>query len=116
MKRLLGVLGFLAALVPVASSAEIYSYTSHLRLDLGKNKSATVLITTTGKPTTLEWDLLKGHCYSHQIASAHNIHWELDSSKRPIWKVDISANRPGFCDMFFNGGGGELRIGITVDR
>lgn len=114
MKRLLLAL-CMALIVPATASAEIYSYTSFLRLDLVKNKSATVLITTTGKPTSLEWDVTKGHCYSHQFASAHNIHWELQNG-RPIWKVTITAQRPGFCDMFFKGGGGELKIGLTIDR
>lgn len=104
----------LALLVPVAAGADIWSYTSHVQVKSGA--SVNVVMTVIGKPETVQWDPLKGHCYTYQFATAVVSGWKRDSKGLPYWDVAITGNRPGFCDMYFKGGGGELRIGVSVIR
>lgn len=104
----------LALLVPAAAGADIYSYTSHV--DVKSGSSVNVVMTVIGKPETVQWNELKGYCYTHQFATALVSGWKRDSKGRPYWDVTIKGNRPGFCDMYFKGGGGELRIGVSVHR
>lgn len=116
MKHVICLLALLAALAPATASAGIHAWgASHLTLSIEKNRTASVEMTVSGRPDTVVWEAGKGHCYSHQIAHAHNIQW-LKDAKGPYWKVQITANRPGSCEMYFSGGGGETRIGIMVVR
>ena len=102
----------ISALIPGVAFAGIY--TSANLLYLAAHTSQWIEFSIHGRPDRLDWEFLKGTCYSHTFASAKDIQHAVDKRGNVYWKARIAANRPGNCRMYFSGGGGETSFGVNV--
>jgi hypothetical protein len=102
-----------APAAPAVPSEPLYINPSSVTVAWGRE--ATIRLIPTGQHS-VSWDVTRGHCYSHQMASARVQGWQREHGYY-YFPVTISAMRPGTCEMIFKStSGAEAHLWVTVTR